>query len=144
MTRETKQWERCATRNSTTTSINVTETVVLTLSATELLAPSTYMVDVELRLTGTTGGEIFQVQLREDTVSGAIVDTLNYVIPASGIAITPFPWRFGVPVTVSTPVSKAYVVTLQLASGAGSIRAHAKSRIVVRRVGDDEVVKVSP
>lgn len=133
--RETEQYNAGIRRTTDSANITGTEAVVMTFPSTELLAPSTYVLELNARMSGATAGDIFLFLFRENSLVGTGLGGATYRINESNIASAPRFCHVQIPIEISTPVTKLYVVTCQRVGGAGNGRVQAGSFACVKRVG---------
>lgn len=139
MERETEHY-RVGVRRASDSSDFSSETVVLTLPTSELLDPSTYMVEAWLRLSGSAAGDIATFRIRENNISGTVVGSAGGRVMASSSGGIPEVCLAFARIEVTSPTTATYVVTAQRTTGAGTIRIQAESYAALRRVGRDGVL----
>lgn len=140
MERETEHYRVGVRRTSDSANIAGTETVVLTFPSSELLSPSTYMVEAWLRLSTDVPNTIAAIRIRENNISGTVVGSSSKRVSTAAIGDPPHVALGFARVEVTSPTTKVYVVTVQRSSGAGNLRVWAESYAALRRVGRDGVL----
>lgn len=133
--RETEHYNTGFRSTADSANITGTEAVVLTMPSTELLAPSTYALELNARLSGATAGDIFLFLFRENSLAGAGWGGATFRINESNIASAPRFCHIKIPFEISTPTTKLFVVTCSRVGGAGNGRVQAGSYAAIVRVG---------
>jgi len=114
---------------SDTSTITTTETVVgtLTFAATNTAVYETRWSPKTLQ---SVAGDYFLYQIREDSVSGTILDAWGF---SNGTATFSQQRTIFLHYTASASGTKSLVITLSRLSGSGNIIRNAKSNYLVRR-----------
>lgn len=133
--RETEHYNTGFQRSTDSANITAVEAVVMTLPSTELLAPSTYVLELNARLSGATAGDIFLFLFRENSLTGTTVGAGTFRVNESNIAAAPRHCHMKIPISIAVPTTKLYVVTCLRVGGAGNGRVQAGSYAAVVRVG---------
>lgn len=133
--RETEQYNTGVRLTADSANVTGTEAVVMTLPSTELLAPSSYNLELNARMSGATAGDIFLFLFRENSLAGAGLGGATFRINESNINSAPRFCYLAIPIEISSPTTKLYVVTCQRVGGAGNGRVQAGSFAAVRRTG---------
>jgi hypothetical protein len=111
----------------------ITEKAVVTTGTIALEASSLYIVELHVYFLVATSGDKFDVQLRETSVAGTLLQSVNGIVTAAANVNQEAVIHY--PVITTTAVNKVYVGTLNRNAGAGVAHAKIGTHLRVKRLG---------
>lgn len=115
-----------------------TERAVITTPTISLEASSLYVIGLEIYFLVGTSGDKFDVQLRETSVAGTSLQTINGTVTSANNVNQEAIINY--PVITTTAVNKVYVGTLVRNAGGGVAHAKIGTHLRVKRLGHSSLL----